>query len=104
VRFKNSAAYLASWVEKFKTDPRMIISAALQAQRSADLVRGIKPKESLQKCQVSVEGMPLSWARKHGIDTRIASFAHRSSDGEGVSTLTEGKQGTKPSERLSRPP
>jgi len=104
VRFENSTAYVASWVEKFENDPRMIVSAASQAQRSADLVLGIKPKESLQECQVSPEGMPLSWARKHGIDTRIASFAHHNPDGEGVSTLTEGKQATKPSERFSRPP
>lgn len=104
VRFENSAAYLASWVKKFETDPRMIVSAASQAQRSADFVLGIEPKESLQECQVSAEGMPLSWTREHGIDTRIASFAHRNPDGEGVSTLTEWKQATKPSERLSRPP
>jgi antirestriction protein ArdC len=105
VRFENSAAYLASWVEKFKTDPRMIVSAASQAQRSADFVLGIEPKESLQECQVSPEEMPLTWAREHGIDTRIASFAHRTPDGEGISTLTEWKRGIKkPSDRLSRPP
>ena len=104
VRFENSAAYLASWVEKFKTDPRMIVSAASQAQRSADLVLGIKPKESLQECQTSPEGMPLTWAQEHGIDTQIVGFAHRNPDGEDVSTFTEWKQATKPSERLSRPP
>jgi len=104
VHFENSAAYLASWVEKFENDPRMIISAASQAQQSADFVLGIKPKESLQECQVSPEGMPLTWAREHGIDTRIAGFAPRTPDGEGVSTFTEWKQGTKPSDRLSRPP
>jgi antirestriction protein ArdC len=104
VRFENSTAYLASWVKKFETDPRMIVSAASQAQRSADFVLDIEPKESLQECQVSAEGMPLTWAREHGIETRIASFSHRNPDGEGVSTLTEGKRATKPSERLSRPP
>ena len=35
VRFENSAAYLASWVQKLENDPRMIISAASQAQRAA---------------------------------------------------------------------
>ena len=104
VRFENSAAYLASWVKKFETDPRMIVSATSQAQRSADLVLGIKPKESLQECQTSPEGMPLTWAQEHGIDTRIAGFAHRNPGGEGVSTFTEWKQATKPSHRLSRPP
>jgi len=102
VRFENSAAYVASWVEKFENDPRMIVSAASQAQRSADLVLGIEIKESLQEYQSSPEGMPLSWAQKHGIDTRIAGFAPRTPDGEGVSTLAGWKQGTKPSDRLSR--
>jgi antirestriction protein ArdC len=104
VRFENSAAYVASWVEKFQNAPRMIVSAASQAQQSADLVLGLKPKESLQECQVSPEGMPLTWAREHGIDTRIAGFAHHNPDGEGVSTLRKWKQGIRPSERLSRPP
>jgi len=102
-RFENSTAYLASRVKKFESDPRMIVSAASQAQRSADFVLGIEPKESLQKCQVSPEGMPLTWVREHEIDTRIASFAHRNPGGEGASTLTEWKQATKPSERLSCP-
>ena len=100
VRFENSAAYVASWVEKFQNDPRMIVSAASQAQQSADLVLGLKPKESLQECQVSPEGMPLTWAREHG----IAGFAHHNPDGESVSTLRKWKQGIRPSERLSRPP
>ena len=32
VRFENSAAYLASWIGKLENDPRMIVSAASQAQ------------------------------------------------------------------------
>ena len=40
-RFENSTAYLASRVKKFESDPRMIVSAASQAQRSADFVLGI---------------------------------------------------------------
>jgi hypothetical protein len=83
VRFENSAAYLGSWVQKFENDPRMIVSAASQAQRSSDFIMGIEHKESLQECQISPEGMPLSWAREHGIDTRIPGFAHRDQDGEG---------------------
>jgi hypothetical protein len=75
VRFENSAAYLASWIQKLENDPRMIVSAASQAQRSRDFIIGIEHKESLQECQVSPEGMPLTWAREHGIDTRIPSFA-----------------------------
>jgi hypothetical protein len=49
------------------------------------------------------EGMPLTWAREHGIDTRIPGFAHRDQDGDGVSTLMEWKHGTRPIDRLSQP-
>ncbi len=30
---------------------------------------GVEHKESLQECQTSPEGIPLSWAREHGIDS-----------------------------------
>jgi antirestriction protein ArdC len=103
VRFENSAAYLASFVSKFENDPRMVVSAASQAQRASDFIMGIEQKESLQECQVSPEGMPLNWAREQGIDTRIPGFAHRDQDGDGVSTLLEWKHGTRPADRLSRP-
>jgi antirestriction protein ArdC len=103
VRFENSAAYLASWIQKLESDPRMIVSAASQAQRSSDFIMGIEHKESLQECQTSPEGMPLTWAREHGVDTRIPGFAHRDQDGDGISTLMEWKHGTRPSDRLSRP-
>ena len=66
VRFENSAAYLGSWVQKLENDPRMIVSAASQAQEASDFVRGIEHRESLQECQTSPEGMPLTWAREHG--------------------------------------
>ena len=81
----------------------MIVSAASQAQKASDFIMGIEHKESLQECQTSPEGMPLTWARGHGIDTGIPGFAHRDQDGDGVSTLMEWKHGTKPSDRLSRP-
>jgi len=102
VRFENSAAYLASWVRKLENDPRMIVSAASQAQRSTDFIMGIEQKESLES-QLSPEGMPLTWARDNGIDTRMPGFAHRDNDEDGVSNLMEWKHGTKPSDRLSRP-
>ena len=82
----------------------MIVSAASHAQRSSDFIMGIEHKESLQECQISPEGMPLTWAREHGIDTRIPGFAHLDQDGDGVSTLMEWKHGTRPTDRLSRPP
>jgi hypothetical protein len=103
VRFENSAAYLASWIQKLENDPRMIVSAASQAQRSSDFIMGIEHKESLQDCQISPEGMPLTWAQENGIDTRIPGFVHRDNDGDGVSNLLEWKHGTRPTDRLSRP-
>jgi len=57
VQFDNSAAYLASWVQKFENDPKMIISAASLAQRSADYVLGIELTELLQENQVPSEEM-----------------------------------------------
>jgi antirestriction protein ArdC len=71
VRFENSAAYLASWIAKLENDPRMIVSAASQAQRSTDFIMGIEQKESLLESQLFPEGIPLTWARENGIDTRI---------------------------------
>jgi antirestriction protein ArdC len=103
VRFENSAAYLASWIQKLENDPRVIVSAASQAQRSCDFIMGIEHKESLQECQISPEGMPYTWARENGIDTRIPGFAHRDNDGDSVSNLLEWKHGTKPTDRLSQP-
>ncbi len=57
VQFDNSAAYLASWIQKFENDPKMIVSAASQAQRSADLVLGVELKEAIQETQVPSEDM-----------------------------------------------
>jgi antirestriction protein ArdC len=103
VRFENSAAYLGSWINKLENDPKLIVSAASQAQKASDFVLGIEHQESLQECQTSHEGMPLTWAREHGIDTRIPGFAHQDQDSDGVSTLMEWKHGTRPADRLSRP-
>ena len=36
----NSAAYLQSWINVLKTDSRMVVSAAAQAQKAADYIRG----------------------------------------------------------------
>jgi len=102
VQFDNSAAYLNSWIQRLENDPRMIVSAASQAQRSTDFVLGIEHKESLQECQTSPEGMPLTWPREHGIDTRMPGFAHRDPDGDGVPTLFEWKRGMNPTDRLSK--
>jgi len=39
--FDNSAAYIAGWLRKLRSDSKVIVQAAGQAQRAADLVRGI---------------------------------------------------------------
>jgi hypothetical protein len=80
----------------------LIVSAASQEQKASDFVMGIEHKESLQECQTSPEGMPLTWAREHSVDTRIPGFGHHDQDGDGVSTLMEWKHGTRPADRLSR--
>ena len=103
VQFENSAAYLNSWIQKLEKDPRLIVSAASQAQRGSDFIRGIEHKETLQGCQMSPEGMPHTWAKENGIDTRIPGFVHRDNDGDGVSKLLEWKHGTRPTDRLSGP-
>ena len=60
VQFENSAAYLASWVSKLENDPRMIVSAASQAQRSTDFVLGIERHEDLQEAQISSDNIPFA--------------------------------------------
>ncbi|MGO9582459.1 MAG: ArdC family protein [Acidimicrobiales bacterium] len=37
----NSAAYIASWLDKLRGDRRLVVTAAAQAQKAADLIRGI---------------------------------------------------------------
>jgi antirestriction protein ArdC len=36
----NSAAYLKSWIDVLKSDARMVVSAASQAQKAADFIQG----------------------------------------------------------------
>lgn len=40
VTIDNSAAYIASWLGKLRSDPKLVISAAAQAQKAADLILG----------------------------------------------------------------
>lgn len=37
---ENSAAYLKTWIARLKSDSRLIVSAASQAQKAADFIRG----------------------------------------------------------------
>ena len=39
---ENSAAYLDTWLKKLKREPGMLVTAGGQAQKAADLIRGIK--------------------------------------------------------------
>jgi len=48
VTLPNSASYLASWVRVLRGDKKLIITAAAQAQRAADLILGIKYGEDAE--------------------------------------------------------
>jgi antirestriction protein ArdC len=39
----NSAAYLKSWIDVLKSDTRMVVLAASQAQKAADYIQGVRP-------------------------------------------------------------
>lgn len=55
VQFQNSAAYLASWIQKLEDDPRLIVGAAAHAQRGSDFVRGIQHDEGISDPVFAVE-------------------------------------------------
>jgi antirestriction protein ArdC len=38
--FENSAAYLNTWIARLKSDSRLLVSAASQAQKAADFIQG----------------------------------------------------------------
>jgi len=42
--FDNSAAYIKGWLKKLKSDPKLIISAASQAKKSAEFITDTQPK------------------------------------------------------------
>jgi antirestriction protein ArdC len=37
----NQTAYIASWLKRLQSDPKMVISAASKAQKAADHILGI---------------------------------------------------------------
>lgn len=60
---KNSAAYLKSWkkgvVNELKNDPKFFFRAAADAQKGADYILNLLPKEIYEKFQkVNIEGKP----------------------------------------------
>ena len=40
----NSAAYIASWLKRLRSDSRLVVQAAGQAQKAADWILGVKPE------------------------------------------------------------
>ena len=42
---ENSAAYLKTWITRLKSDSRLLVSAASQAQRAADFIQGKAPHQ-----------------------------------------------------------
>ena len=43
---ENSAAYLKTWIERLKSDSRLLVSAASAAQKAADYIRGESAMDS----------------------------------------------------------
>jgi antirestriction protein ArdC len=43
---QNSAAYLKTWIERLRSDSRLLVSAASAAQKAADYIRGESAKDS----------------------------------------------------------
>jgi antirestriction protein ArdC len=44
---ENSAAYIQSWARKLKQDNKLIVQAAAQAQKAADLIQGVQAEKAL---------------------------------------------------------
>jgi len=42
---ENSAAYLKRWIDRLKSDSRLLVSAASHAQKAADFIQGKPPHE-----------------------------------------------------------
>jgi antirestriction protein ArdC len=43
----NSAGYIASWLERLKNDPKLVVQAAAQAQKAADFILGFGKGEEM---------------------------------------------------------
>ncbi|QIL78406.1 ArdC family protein [Hymenobacter sp. HDW8] len=50
-----SASYVASWLQALRNDKRLIISAASQGQKAANLIRGIVPSYEAGEAEVHTE-------------------------------------------------
>jgi antirestriction protein ArdC len=49
---ENTAAYLKTWISRLKSDSRLLVSAASQAQKAADFIQG-KPPHRLAEASVT---------------------------------------------------
>jgi len=55
----NSAAYLRTWLEVLRKDPRLVLIAAGQAQRAADLILN-QPASASERCSTPPKLCPAS--------------------------------------------
>ncbi|HSR51412.1 MAG TPA: zincin-like metallopeptidase domain-containing protein, partial [Acidobacteriota bacterium] len=46
---ENSAAYISHWLDKLKSDPRLVVTAAAQAQKAADFILGRYPQNGKEE-------------------------------------------------------
>ena len=53
-QIENSVAYISSWLLKFKSDKRFIITASGQAQRAVDLILNRQESESKDEVEESM--------------------------------------------------
>lgn len=47
----NSTAYVQSWLQVLENDPKMVVTAANQAQRAADLILGVKAPQYIDDAE-----------------------------------------------------
>ena len=61
----NSAAYLANWLDALKSDSRMVLVAASQAQKAADMILGIALGDAaLTECRINRASSYLPQSQK----------------------------------------
>jgi antirestriction protein ArdC len=103
--FQNSAAYLASWAKKLEDDPRLIVSAASQAQRSSDFIMGVQQVENLSEQEpvfaVEETGAGLPEAIAPALALKTGSGSPVESVGVGARTWS-GRTGVKPPSRIRK--
>jgi antirestriction protein ArdC len=57
---ENSAAYLKTWIARLKSDSRLLVSAASQAQKAADFIQGNLTARELPCARPQLCGINLS--------------------------------------------